>query len=503
MPLKGLMQQGWETLKTKSSDAYDSVSKGLSGLRGQPTQPAVDPYGQANASNARRAARVAANSAPTGVPPNQQVVPSQGQTHGPVRGPAAPRFEGLRNMAKGSLAGAAAYGGISAAVDAYKVGNTDADYELGDKIFSPLRDFKKGFSTGANHIGEALGLQDAAKSKQILDDIDTGFHDAGPIRAAVVGAGRRFISALNPFGGSEAQAAPTPSIASAPVTPAAPKMEDLVDVTDGGRATPEALIAHTGILPVEGQGAFKRTTPGNEGPAYKVGVRNDAVTSGKPQDGAGAGLRLPKATTLAGHMTNLAALSAQAASSRARETGAAVDAGLQIKAATANAGIAKTRSDLKKAAADSLDSQVKSEVRRRIDPRMPKEEREALGQKQEGELSSRISHSLANRGIDVAEAKPQQVRQLMLADRIRDKIETNWDTLPQQAREFFGNKRFTSDDLFAYIPEVKDKEIHFGGNKLPLDKIMGGTFNFFSPNDPVNRDMMELIQEAQKRSKGK
>lgn len=285
-----------------------------------------------------------------------------------------------------------------------------------------------------------------------------------------------------------AQAAPVPTGTMPPAVAQQPQA-DLVDTTRGLRLTPDELMRGTAV-PVEGQGAFQRTTPGNRGVATKVGARSDEVKPGT--QGGGIRARTPMGVIAEG----LSRVKAE----QMKEHGIAKEAELGIKAASANAHVAKTRDELRTSADSRLDKQIENEVARGIDPKMDDKQREATTKKAKGELSSRIAHSAANRGLDTSDLTSQQVRQLALANRIRNNVETNWGTLSQGMRDFFGNKRFVSDDLFSYIPEVKDGQLHFGGNVLPVEKIMGGGFNLLA-NDPTDRDMMELIQEASKRSK--
>lgn len=362
---------------------------------------------------------------------------------------------------------------------------------------------------GIGFIGNALtGLRDAGLRAMIGKRFETGNIIPQPPRGGDGG------------GGGDVPPAPTNGVRST----------DYIDTTDNGRATPEALIGHEGILPVEGQGAFKRTTKGSEGPAYKVGARTDMVTPGGVNP---AGLR---ANTLAGHMVNLATLGAQAEASAAKEHGALSEANLGIRAAQAGVQIKKAKQEIAAAANTALDKSTGTHIAGLM---ADKGDQYGLGGKRgtgtlgvggesadqfkdragqaAAETNNRIASTLANRkdGRNLEDVSDTELQQLYLLDRIRRKVDNGRGDKVQSLRDLIGNKRFDSNDLYSYAPVAKMPSLipgqgsfHFqlaNGNTITANRAKGGEWNYVSPNGPVDSDVAEFFtkQLEQQNKKGK
>jgi len=127
---------------------------------------------------------------------------------------------------------------------------------------------------------------------------------------------------------------------------------------------------------------------------------------------------------------------------------------------------------------------------------------------------------VANRrdGMKVEDLDPKHVEQLLLARKVRDKVNEGRGNFGQSVRDFFGNKRADSSDLYSYLPAKVERATLPGGggyvvhsrngNTMTVKQAQGGGFNFTGPNDPVDADIAALIRPAierfeaeQKRSK--
>ena len=84
----------------------------------------------------------------------------------------------------------------------------------------------------------------------------------------------------------------------------------------------------------------------------------------------------------------------------------------------------------------------------------------------------------------------------------------------QGFRDFFGNKRFDSRDLYSYDVKSAKPAIDGGyvielnnGNTVKAEAVSGGGFNFFTPNGPVDADLAKLytpvVEAAIAKQKGK
>lgn len=413
-------------------------------------------------------------------------------------------------LARNTLAGAAAYGGVNAAVDAYKTGNTDADYQMAD---SPVGKFVTG-GPGA-----------------LLSD---GFaHATSPIRAGMVGAGRRFLSALNPFGGDEAQAAtPQPQAAPAPKGPGAPPPSntDLIDTTRGGKVSAEDMIAGTD-KPAYGQGAIK---VGNS-PASKVGYEAPAPTSGQPGAPRNAPARLgaqPSQPGVFGEIAHMQGLRTQVASDRMRDRASEVGSRLDVvsRGQDMNAETTRRGQDITaQTAAQRLGYEAGKENRSNFDKlidnhaqaQVPaatsilpgggaQRDRDASVKQYGADLKNRIEYSLGDRkdGRRMEQLQPVEQNQLFLADAFRRKVEDKRGEVIQSFRDLFGNKRFDSRNLYSYMPVKAESAndggylVHFANGNTAKADLVGGEFKFFGPNGPVDADLQQFIAPLIRKARG-
>lgn len=525
MPIKDLIDQ----VKKTSADAFESVRQHVNGLRGSPANPEANPnVGPGRPSPEAQAYRAQ----PKGPFPAEPVPPTGG-------GPSLMQ-RGLRGLGRAAVVPAAAYGGVYAAVDAAQNGNSDWDYDTGNKLFQPALDIRKGIATGVGNIKGALGFENDAA--QVNKEQDTQYHDAGPIRAAGVGAVRRVAEA---FGfdpsGRLAQQPVKPAAVPLAGDPPAPASSDLIPTIRGEAVTPGQMMAGNvrGVQadihnPASGYGAFQRTTRGDVGPATKVGARTGEVQPGG-SNAAGLRLALPEAKNLAGHMVNLAALGAQAHAASIKESGAAAETGLGIRAALAGTQIKRTNQEITAGANTALDKTVNDHIAglladkddqyglggtrktgvAGIGGESADQYKDRLGQ-QASETRNRIASTLANRkdGKNLEDLSDTETQQLLLLDRIRRKVDNGRGDKVQSLRDFFGNKRFDSNDLYSYAPVAKlpsaipgQGSFHFqlaNGNTVTAVRAKGGEWNFTTPNGPVDSDVAEFFtKQIELQKKGK
>lgn len=112
-----------------------------------------------------------------------------------------------------------------------------------------------------------------------------------------------------------------------------------------------------------------------------------------------------------------------------------------------------------------------------------------------------VEYSLRQSGVNVADMKNEQVQGFRDAHKIKTKMEAARGTFGQSVRDFFGNKRFDSDDLRSYTPvkAVKANDggflIHFAnGNTAKVSELQDGKFNWTGPNAPVDADIAAILK---------
>jgi len=107
-----------------------------------------------------------------------------------------------------------------------------------------------------------------------------------------------------------------------------------------------------------------------------------------------------------------------------------------------------------------------------------------------------------------------QVQQIHMMDDIRNKLEKAREGLPKKIKDYMGTKRADSRDLNDYQPVGYEKSSMPGvakwivlktGEKVPVTEIAGGGFTIFGPNDPMDKQLLEMADaaEARKGSKGR
>lgn len=311
------------------------------------------------------------------------------------------------------------------------------------------------------------------------------------------------------FAGRQAQGTATPVAQTpapvAPVSPAAgakPTDDGLVRTNRGARISPDEMIAGNAV-PEKGQGAVK---VGNR-PAVKVG--SDEPAEEKPR--ATSGLRLPQATTLAGHMVNTAALGVQARASAAKESGMAAEANLGIKNAAHKLNVYKTREEIRGKNKADIEKEVEDTVMRGLDPSLKKEERDALGAKGKADLMSRVRRTAADRGMELGDLTAAERRKFLDGEKFRQALVGSRGETLQQIKDYFGQKRFDSDDLASYMPKSVKRDGMRGyiietenGNTMTVRAATGGKFVLVGPNTPVDADLMShVLKAAENQSKGR
>ncbi|HYF28569.1 MAG TPA: hypothetical protein VD931_22710 [Baekduia sp.] len=299
-----------------------------------------------------------------------------------------------------------------------------------------------------------------------------------------------------------------PVAASVPGTPAAAPSgpDNMIRTTRGARVTADQLIDGKDV-PAPGQGAIRR---GSE-PAVKVGAKVDAPDAPTPGDSKGRGLRGATGGTLASHMVNLAALNMNAKAAAAKESGAAKQAELGIKDAAHRLNVYKTREELRAKTKADIEKEVEDTVMRGMDSSLKKEEREALGAKGKAELMSRVRHTAANRGMDLGDLSGAERRKILDGEKFRRALVGSRDETLQQVKDYFGQKRFDSDDLASYMPKTVKRDGARGyiietenGNTMTVRAAAGGRFVLMGPNTPVDADLMQhIFRAAENQSKGR
>ena len=134
------------------------------------------------------------------------------------------------------------------------------------------------------------------------------------------------------------------------------------------------------------------------------------------------------------------------------------------------------------------------------------------------QMRSDIDFSVSNRfGKDKKKFEQldrDEQSKLFLLSELKQKTTDARGGIMQGFRDFFGNKRFDSRDLYSYDVKSAKPAIDGGyvielnnGNTVKAEALSGGGFNFFTPNGPVDADLAKLytpvVEAAIAKQKGK
>jgi len=136
-----------------------------------------------------------------------------------------------------------------------------------------------------------------------------------------------------------------------------------------------------------------------------------------------------------------------------------------------------------------------------------------------GALTDDYRHSAANmRGpqgqrLTLGQLSEGQVQQLHMMDDLRSRLKTARTTWGKAFSDYAGNKRTDSRDLNDYRPVGYERSsnplvakwiVMESGEKIPVVEAAGGGFNIFGPNDPMDKQLLEMADAAEARKrKGK
>lgn len=301
---------------------------------------------------------------------------------------------------------------------------------------------------------------------------------------------------------------PAPTIASAPVS--APVDSNYVDLVGGDKARPAVLTDSTVGVPVSGQGALRRTTPGNQGDAIKLGgsTGGSAAASAAPAPAAPA----------ADFQANVRKLGLRGAM-KVREdetTRRGQDVASESNAMARAVQIATLQHTIGKENAATHDKAIEDYARGKvavpgtISNMVDKQKYENDVKAKASALKADINYSVADRkdGTTMEKLTPTQRNQLFLANDLKERITDARGGIVQSMRDFFGNKRFDSRNLYSYMPVSAEPSmqggyvVHFAnGNTAHVVDVAGGGLNIFGPNTPVDADVAAILKPVIDRAK--
>lgn len=131
-------------------------------------------------------------------------------------------------------------------------------------------------------------------------------------------------------------------------------------------------------------------------------------------------------------------------------------------------------------------------------------------------LKDEYRHTAANmrdaqgNKLTLGKMSQSQVQQIHMMDDIRNSLAESRETWKKKIPDYVGNKRADSRDLNDYrpvrtepssMPGVSKWAVLKTGEKIPVTDLGGGKFTVFGPNSPVDKQMMEMINEAEKQQK--
>lgn len=100
--------------------------------------------------------------------------------------------------------------------------------------------------------------------------------------------------------------------------------------------------------------------------------------------------------------------------------------------------------------------------------------------------------------------KPEVLQMIIRGSNIKKQVADHWNDFGDEVRHFFGDQG-TSKDVLGYYPKsVKPSRIPgagwevtlHNGNTISTKSLSGKRFNWFSPNDPANLDLVGLTTKA-------
>lgn len=495
------------------AQAYNDVPAGAQGqpqMRTPPQTPEGIAAQQAKGlRDAARAAPPAPASAPAAAPAPASATP------------AAPAKAGLRSTASKVMRGAGVLATGLAAADAgikASQGETPEQLRGGSAVQGGATEFYDNalFGKGREFAHGVKGALGAVTGDGESYDKATGefVENARPagVRAGLMGVVDRFAKGWSEgaaMEGRPAAAAPRAGSVQPPMPPAspvdagmaapkasAPGADNMVDTLSGGRVTADQLIDGTAV-PAYGQGAIRR----GDGSAVAVGMRSADVQPEARQRTDEYGRPINDIGKAYGAL-------AMARAHQARDSGKVAEAELGVKQANAGTAAARLRSEQRDKRAADVPNEIKAEVMR--DPALtsikdPKE-REAAALERTSDLEARMRRTAASGGKQLGDIDVVERRQMIMADNLRRRLEESRSSMDSFMRDFVGNKRFDSQNLYDYMPkEVEDAP--FGrivtmrnDNTVRVRKVVrNGESNWFSPNGPIDADMMALIEAAPKK----
>jgi hypothetical protein len=195
-------------------------------------------------------------------------------------------------------------------------------------------------------------------------------------------------------------------------------------------------------------------------------------------------------------------------------------------ATTAAATGVQTRAANRKAVDQRIEDVVLS------DPKyadMDKDKATQMSKQESSQLRARFSRTAAAEGKKLDDLSPVEAEQYVLYNKMRNKLEKYRNDPRPWAREFFGNKRYDTDNLLSYRPamtaggKAKPAEVIpaersgmpfetylitlQNGNKISVGAAADGGWNLLGPNEPIDADLLALIlpsiEAAQAKEQGR
>lgn len=430
--------------------------------------------------------------------------------------------QGVRAAAGKILPAAAALGGVQAGVQAAEQGSQDIDYRLVNQ--SPLmratRTVSPGLADavepiGANAIG---GLRRAANNigfGQVGDRVFSGAGDALQTlvdtrgnAAAALGAGARGL--MNPGSpitqtpgvtpnafdqrGVFAPQAPTGQRAGVRGSGPDTSMQEYFRRSEQGADGRMPPAAAPGAAAPTEQAAGARQPDGFI--RRSRGARDlEELFTEKPASTTFSGRAGARAHGFGGMLGGIVMAKGQAKTEATDRANRKMD----IADAAAKSQLARVGLDMEKERAGRNQQRVKDLVLANDKPveGEKKEDRDARIAQSTAKAADAINYSLGRRKdrATIGQLDDRQVNDLHDLLSVRDSVQNARGGFMQSLRDYMGNKRFDTKDLYSYKPVYRDGDVvHFeNGNTIDLNEMAGGKFRLLSPNDPVNADALRFL----------